>query len=123
MIDRFRVLAQRLSPATPGFVAAAAVCFVAFWCVLLGTSPRVQDRYLVPLLLGLLWSLSAWSFVLNFKTVPDPAAAAVGVFERLQRRLQRVWCWLLALLFAATTGALLVLSFRVLAIWYRDYGV
>lgn len=78
------------------------------------------DRYLVPCIIGLLWSLSAFAFITNFCSVPPPAEADAPFFSRIKQRLHRFWYGLLAFLFLAATVAVMVVSYRLLTVWLRS---
>ncbi len=119
LIDAFKTLAERTQPLR--YVAVAAVAFfliLAAWVVL----GEGAERYLIPSVVGLLWSLSAYAFIATFRFVPRPAASGESRLARLRRRLRRAWFWLLALVCAGSTVAVILVSFRLASIWWQRSG-
>jgi hypothetical protein len=96
--------------------------FVALLYIVITSNTHRGDLFLVPAIIGLLWSLSGYAFILNFRSVPCWSEEARGLFKRLKLRLLRFWYWLLASLFLATTLALLLISIRLIRVWMQDYG-
>ena len=121
MIDAFHNLALKLRPLR-GAVIALSVAFVlaAAAVVLLGDSPA-HERLLMPAVVGLLWSLSAYVFIVAFQHVPTKPADRNGWFARTGRSLRRGWYWLLALVFLGTTSVAVFTTVRLVTIWLRDY--
>ncbi len=119
LIDSLQALAERAAPLRP-FAGAAMLLFgLATGALILSFG---DDRYLWPAMVGLLWSASTYAFIATFRFVPRPAAGESGVFARLRRRLRRTWFWLLALICAGTTLAVVIISVRLASIWLRHYG-
>ncbi len=117
---------QRTAAAVQGFKRPALVLALLFLLavlyIVLSSQSHAGDRYLIPCIIGLLWSLSAYAFIINFRSLPPPAEQGAAVLSRLKRRLQRIWYGLLALLFSTATIAVLIVSYRLLATWLRGYG-
>ena len=82
-----------------------------------------QGRYLIPGIVGLLWSLSTYVLVTTFRFVPTPTAPGEGLIARLKRRLKRIWYGLLALVCIGSTVAAVWVSFRLASIWWREWSV
>lgn len=122
MIDRLRAVALRIRPLQ--YVAAAIAVFllgvVAFF-VLSPPSP-VGDKYLIPSLVGLLWSVSAYNFIFIFRSIPERGNETERRWSRVKGMLWRGWYWFVALLFAATTLAVVSASSKLLSVWYQDYA-
>ncbi|MEM7587804.1 MAG: hypothetical protein AAF560_30730, partial [Acidobacteriota bacterium] len=71
---------------------------------------------------GLLWSFSAYNFVVVFRSVPERATHSVGSWGRLKNRIERGGYWLVAALFSGTTLGLVALSYKLLSVWLKDYS-
>ncbi len=121
MLDRLKQLAVKLQPARTPALLLALACLggVAFTLLII---PQAGDRFLIPLLALLLWSLSAYALITTFRAIPSPPATDAGLLQRHKRGLHRAWYWLLALVFLAATVAVLRLTFRLISIWLRAYG-
>ena len=98
----------------------ALLFLLAIFYIVFTSQSHEGDRYLVPCIIGLLWSLSAFAFIINFCAVPPQADKDAALFLRLKRRLRRLWYGLLAFLFLAATVAVLIVSYRLLAVWLRS---
>ena len=90
--------------------------------IILFSNAREDDKYLIPGVLGILWSLSAYTFISNFQSVPEKAKRPDGFFHRLKRNIHRSWYWIIAFIFTGTTVAAVFLTFRLISIWLNDYN-
>ncbi len=79
-------------------------------------------KYLIPGFLGILWSLSAHAFIINFQSVPEKAKRSDGFLHRLKRNVHRSWYWIIAFIFTGTTVAAVFFTFRLVSIWLNDYN-
>ena len=121
MLDRLKQLAVKLQPARTPVLLLALACLAGIGFLLLVT-PQAGDRLLIPLLALLLWSFSAYDLIATFHAIPSRPATDAGLLPRFRGRLRRAWYGLLALVFLAATVAVLLISFRLLALWLRAYG-
>lgn len=121
MIDSFHNLAVRLRPLLSTTIALSVVFVLAAAAIVVLADSPAQDRYLMPSVVGVLWSLSAYAFIATFQHVPSKISARDGWLTGAGRRLQRGWYWLLALVFLGTTGVALFVTVRLATIWFRDY--
>ena len=76
-----------------------------------------DDRWLMPGVVVLCWSLTLLSFGGLFESVPPEAARESPWHRRFARKLQRGLLWLLGLAMIGLTGALLLLSWQLLRVW------
>jgi hypothetical protein len=83
---------------------------------------HADNIYLIPSAVGALWSITSYSFLINFVSVPPRADPSWRFFRRLKRHLKRAGYWLLGLVFIATTSGAMFASYRMVSIWLRDYG-
>lgn len=122
MIDTLQRFALRIRPLRHVAVALAVVCLVGL-AMILFVAPASGDsnRFLVPALVGLVWCVSAYGFIDTFQSVPVAIDESHGLFARAKRALARAWYWLLALVFAASTAAALLLTFKLASVWLDRY--
>ena len=121
MIDRFQKIARklrllRLPALAVGFLGLAVIVTTIFM-----SQSREGDRFLVPAVVALLWAMSTYAFVETFQSVPAPVSGTMSWFARLGRRLRRIWYWLIALVFVSASMAAVVVAFRMLVVWWRNY--
>jgi hypothetical protein len=105
----------------PLLVLALGFLVVVVYIVLTSRT-HAGDHYLVPSIIGLLWSLSAYAFIINFCAIQPPAEKDASFLFRLKRRLHRIWYGFLAFIFVNATLAVLFVSYRLLSIWLRGEG-
>lgn len=122
MIDRFQRIAQTIQWLRLPSVTLGLGCLAAIVVIIFTSASHEEDRFLIPAFIGLLWAISTYSFVTTFRAVPEQAGKGMGFFRRLKRRLHRAWYWSIGLLFIATTLSIMFLSYRMVAIWFRDYA-
>ena len=90
--------------------------------VVFGSKSHEEDFFLIPSAVGILWSIAAYSFLISFHTVPHKAEKSWKFFKRLKRNIARGGYWLMGIVFLGTTIGALFVSYRMIAIWLRDYG-
>lgn len=122
MIDTLQRIAARISPLRHVAVALAVVCLVGL-AMILFVAPASGDsnRFLVPALVGFVWCVSAYGFIDTFQSVPARMDESHSFFARVRRALTRGWYWLLAIAFAASTAAALLLTFKLGSVWLDKY--
>jgi len=122
MIDSFQRFANRLWPLRIVAVGAGVLSLVLVAVIILFSTTQEDDKYLIPGVLGILWSLSAYAFISTFQSVPEKAKRPDGFLHRLKRNIHRSWYWIIAFIFTGTTVATLFLTFRLFSIWHNDYN-
>ena len=105
----------------PFAILIAATCAIAAGVIIFSSTHHTNDRYLLPALIGLLWSLNACAFIVGFRTVPSPAERADGIAVRIHRRMRRARYRLLALAFVGTTVAVIIVTFKMASLWWREF--
>jgi hypothetical protein len=121
MIDSFQKLAGRIRPLRFVAMGAGVVLGLVATAVIVFSDSGENDRYLIPSAVGVLWSLSTYVFIRTFESVPEKAEKTKGFWRRLGRRLHRGWYWLLAFVFIGSTVAAVLLTMRLVSIWFKDY--
>ena len=76
-----------------------------------------DDRWLMPGVVALCWSLTLLSFGRLFESVPSPATREMPWYRRFKRSVQRGLLWLLGAAMIGLTGAVLLLSWQLLRVW------
>jgi hypothetical protein len=122
LIDTLQRFAFRMQPVRFALLVLSGFFFIVLLYIIVTSTTHSGDRFLLPAIIGLLWSLSGYAFILNFRSVPGWDYGTGGFFKRLKLRLLRLWYWVLASLFFGTTLALLLFSIRLIRVWMRDYG-
>ncbi len=122
MIDKFQRIAQviqilRLPSIAVGLCSLASIVVIIFT-----SNSHEEDRFLIPSFVGLLWAMSTYAFIVTFHSVPEKASKTMTFFNRLKRNIIRGWYWFISIVFLGTTVSVILVTFRVVSIWMRDYG-
>ncbi len=121
MIDRFTKIANVLQFLRLPSVVVGVASLVVVISIVISSRSHAGDFYLIPSVVSMLWAIATYSFLVSFRSVPHRADSSWGLFRRLKRKIVRVGYWLMAALFVATTVGVMVISYRMLAMWLRDY--
>jgi fatty acid desaturase len=121
VIDRIGRVAQASGWLRIPSMATALACLMAIVALLIASDSRESDRYLMPAALGLLWSVSVYTFIALFRSVPAKPSPDWAFLGRLRRKMTRAWYWLLALLFVCTTAGALFVTVQMLRVWLDEY--
>ena len=96
--------------------------FLAITAVMIfNSSFRGDNSFLVPSIVGMLWSLSVYALLSTFYHVPRAPNDNDRLLLRITLWIKRLWYWLLGILFVGTTAASVIVSFRLMKIWYQEY--
>jgi hypothetical protein len=121
MIDRFTKIADALQFLRLPSVVVGLVCLVGAVTIVVSSNSHGGDLYLIPSVVGMLWAVATYTFLASFRAVPPRADSSWGLFRRLKRRVVRIGYWLMAALFIGTTAGVMAVSYRLLAVWFRDF--
>ncbi|MEM7283201.1 MAG: hypothetical protein AAF438_16415 [Pseudomonadota bacterium] len=114
LMQRF---ARRLRPLKNVFLILILLSFIAFAMNVLAVEPLGEDKFLIPILVGLLWSLFLYSFIGLFQEIPGPSKEKLGFFGRIKVKIKLGLYWLLGCVSILISIAVLVVSFRLISVW------
>ena len=122
MINKLQRIAQaiqmlRLPSISVGLISLASMVVIIFI-----SESHGGDRFIIPSFVGLLWALSTYSFIVTFRAVPEKAIETLGFFSKLKHNIYRGWYWFISVVFLGSTVAVILLTYRMVSIWLRDYG-
>ena len=121
MIDSFQKLAKRMWWIKHIAVVGGVIFLGLLAAIIFSVDSRLDDQYLIPSILGLLWSWSLYVFISTFQVIPEKADGGGTFFRQVRQRIHRSWYWLIALIFAGTTVAALLLTLKLVSIWMADH--
>jgi hypothetical protein len=122
MIDFFNKIAASLQFLRIPVIVVGLISLVTMTAIIIGSNSHADDYFLIPSAVGVLWSITSYSFLINFISVPRRADPDWRFFRRLKRHMRRAGYWLLGVVFIATTAGALFASYRMVNIWLRDYA-
>jgi hypothetical protein len=122
MIDTLQRIATaiqmlRLPSIVVGWVSLASLVVTIFFL-----APHQGDRFIIPGLVGLLWAISAYAFIATFRSVPEKPGRSSRRLARLWQKLKRGWYGFISAVFLLATLIVIVLTFRLVSVWLREYG-
>jgi hypothetical protein len=119
MLELFEKLARRIKPYRMLIVLIfIAVCAAAIW-VFLMASTELQDRWLIPIILALVWVLLVYSGLLLFAPVPAADAKAKRWRDRLSVTIKRGGYHLFAWFMVFVSAAVVIVTFQLSMAWIR----
>ncbi len=121
MIDKFKNIAEAIKILRVPSIVAGIIGLVSIVVIIFSSSPHEDDVYLVPSIVIVLWSMSSYIFIATFCSIPEKPNKSYRILAKLKHHIYRGWYWLIGLLFIGTTLATLVLSYRIVSIWFKDY--
>ena len=117
MIDRLAKISSRLYWLKPiGFIFSSGFLLLFGYSVLFRSAGEM-DVYLIPSILGTLWSLLLISIIYIFPNVPSVPSADVNYIDKVKIRLKRSLYYLMGLIFLVLSIAIILLSLKMLGIW------
>ncbi|MFK8016356.1 MAG: hypothetical protein AB8G17_13060 [Gammaproteobacteria bacterium] len=103
-------------------VAIIGVLFLALFVVSVFAPGGMDgDVFLMPSVVGVLWTSLFFVLVSGFAVIPEKPAAGTRFFARVKIRLKRGAYHLLALIFVVLSIAVVAMSVRMLGIWMREF--
>ena len=85
-------------------------------------NPELDDLYLIPSVIALLWAMSCYFFIVTFCSIPKKPDDSLPLFARLKQKAGRGWYWLIGVLFTVTTLSAMAVTYRMVYVWLKDYA-
>ncbi|MBO9489904.1 hypothetical protein J7384_05970 [Endozoicomonas sp. G2_1] len=117
MLNALHKLALLLAPLRKAWLVLAISSLASLAFILVSGFNANSEGYLLPLLALSLWSLLAYIIASTFVQLPETVNNKQGFFTRLKLKLQRLFYWLLGILFIGLTATTLLFTLRLLNIW------
>ncbi len=118
-LERLQKIARFLNPLKWLSLLGFAIFVITFALSIIGAS---LDRYIIPSVIGGMWTMLLFAFITGFQVIPDHAPADGSITERMTAQMARAAYWLLAVLTGAASLGALLLTFRLLVIWSTGNG-
>ena len=122
MIDKLQGIAKAIQILRLPSIAVGLISLASMVAIIFISKSHESDRFLIPSIVVLLWAISTYTFIVNFRSVPKKANKSMKFFSKLKRYINRSWHWFIGVVFVGTTIAVMVLSFRMVSIWIGSYG-
>ena len=121
MIDHLSAFSKKVVWLKPLFFITTVVALIVFGYVVLIEEGADKDVYIIPSLVGVLWSLVC-SFLLSvFPYVPPKPDKQQRFFKRLKIRLARGGYHIGSLMFCVLSASVVWLTLRLINVWRADF--
>ncbi len=121
MIDHLRAFSKKAVWLKPLLLISTAAAFVVFCYVVFLGEGTETDVYIIPSVVGVLWSLLFLFLLVVFPYVPPKPGRQKRFAERLKIRLARGVYHIGSLIFCAISVSALWLSLKLLNVWRADF--
>ena len=118
-LERLQKIARFLNPLKWLSLFGFAIFVITFIFSIIGAG---LDRYIIPSVIGGMWTMLLFAFTTGFQVIPDHAPPDGSITERMTAQMARAAYWLLAVLTGAASLGALLLTFRLLIIWSTGNG-
>ncbi|MGI9222469.1 MAG: hypothetical protein ACR2QS_15690 [Woeseiaceae bacterium] len=120
MIDKFRSVSQSIQILRLPVMGLGFVCLAMTMFIVLSTDTNFGEEFLIPSVVGMLWAMSTYAFIVTFRSVPEKPDNSLGLFGKLGRNVHRGWYWVISVVFVVTTIAAIYFTNSVISVWLRD---
>ena len=117
MLEKLHKAALALAPLERFSLFAVMVLCTVFAMSVFEISVFAGDAYLIPSLVGVLWLLSLYSFIVCFRSLPAKEDTGAGMLARYRRKVLRGVYWVIALLLLGVTVSVALVSLRFFNLW------
>jgi len=119
MIDKLRKFSENIRHLRLPTIAVGFFCLITTIVIIFDSNSNFGDRFLIPSVVGVVWAMSTYVFIVTFQSVPERATSSLSVFGKLKRHLHRGWYWIIGVVFLGTTLAAIYFTNSVISIWLR----
>jgi hypothetical protein len=121
MIDHLSAFSKKVVWLKPLFFITTVVAFIVFGYVVLIEEGADNDVYIIPSIVGVLWSLVCSILLFVFPYVPPKPDKQQRFFKRLKIRLTRGGYHIGSLMFCVLSASVVWLTLRLLNVWRADF--
>ena len=121
MIDHLRTFSKKIVWLKPFLIILTVASFIVFGYVVLIEEGTGKDVYIIPSIIGVLWSLVCLLLFSVFPYVPPKPDKQERFFRRLKIRLVRGCYHIGAVIFCVLSVSVVVLSLKLLNVWRTDF--
>jgi len=122
MLDKLQRIAQSIQFFLVPSIGIGVGCLLAATTIIFTSTTHEGDHYLIPALVGLVWALSVYAFIVTFRNIPARKSEGIGFFQKLKRSIVRGWYWVVGVVFIATTFSAIFITYRLISIWIKDFA-
>jgi len=121
MIDSLEIVAKRFRWSKPLVFMIGLVFLSLFFGSIFGLSGISSDIYLIPSVLGVIWSALFFFLVSTYSYIPPKPTNGTKFFFRVKVHFKRGIYHVLGVVFILLTIAVISLSFKMLGVWRNEF--
>jgi hypothetical protein len=121
MIDHLSAFSKKVVWLKPLFFITTAAAFIVFGYVVLIEEGADKDVYIIPSIVGMLWSLVCSLLLSVFPYVPPKPDKQQRFSKRLKIRLARGGYHIGSLMFCVLSASVVWLTLKLINIWRADF--
>ena len=120
MVDLFSALTKKIYWAKPlAIILAIGFAGLLIYSIIFRNTGD-PDIFLIPSVIGLLWSLLLLSFTTTFSNLPSKPRSDEKLIKRIKARIMRGFYYIIGLIFLVLTVAIIFLSLKIFGIWHEN---
>jgi len=121
MIDHLSTFSKKVIWLKPLFLIIIAAALIVFGYAVFLVDGADKDVYIIPAIVGVLWSLVCSLLLSFFPYVPSKPDRQERIIKRLKIRLVRGAYHIGSLLFCVLSVSAVWLTLKLLGIWHTDF--
>jgi cobalamin synthase len=121
MIDHLRVFSKKFVWLKPLFFLTTVAAIILLAYVVLIENGAGKEVYIIPCVVGVLWSLVCLLLLSTFPYVPPKPDMQQRFYKRSKIWLVRVFYYIVSLIFVVLSATAVLLTFRLLNVWRADF--
>ena len=121
MIDHLRAFSKKVAWLKPLCFMTTATAFIVFGYVVFFEEGADKDVYIIPSIVGALWSLVCSVLLSVFPYVPPKADKQQRLAKRLKIRLARGGYHIGSLMFCVLSASVVWLTVSLINVWRSDF--
>ena len=121
MIDHLRVFSKKIAWLQPLILLTTVAAVIVFAYVVLTENGAAKEVYVIPCVVGVLWSLVSLLLLSTFPHVPAKPEKQQRFFQRLKISLVRGCYYIASFIFVILSSTALLLTFKLLNVWRADF--
>ena len=122
MIDRLQRIATAIAFVRLPALAVGLVGLAALIAIILIPGMQTGQRLTIPSVVGLIWGMSTYAFVVTFLGVPEKPGNNLGFFAKLKYKIIRCWYGIVGVVFLGASIAIVLMTMRMVLIWLKGHG-
>jgi hypothetical protein len=119
MIDKIKRIAIAIQGLRLPSLFLGLFSLTALIVIILFFPSNQANRLIIPSIVGLLWGMGTYLFVVTFRSAPTEPTRSLSFFGKIKYALTRAWYWLISVILILGVIWTIVITIRMVSIWLR----